>query len=84
MLIDKRLAVDDDVKKKIIAAIRYQQITQLHIMSCFLELVEVVPAGEKRGQYLEKIQGLLEGMNKHHDVVNDLTGPDDAGYPNAE
>jgi hypothetical protein len=61
---------------RLISVIRQQEVNQIRTMACLLELAKLVPVGETRGVYIQRIEELLEGMHKQHELVNHLTGED--------
>jgi hypothetical protein len=54
--------LDTDLEKQILELLNRQLLINIGVASCLMEVAHVVPSGENRGRYLEKIGPLLENV----------------------
>lgn len=61
--------MNSETEKQVVELLRQQQILNISLTACIMDLVDVLPIGERRGRYLDKIDPLLENVksfNEHY------------------
>ncbi|WP_292041513.1 hypothetical protein [Massilia sp. UBA6681] len=67
--------MDTDINEKLIKLLREQQLFNVFVLGCLIDLVEANPEGERRGKYLDKVGPVIDQVKRFNEAYDHFRGP---------